>query len=113
MLRKTLSRALYGLLVALISPFAKERALARNLVAPGQFFEVFVDTPIKIAELRDPKGLYALARQGKLSDFTGISSVYETPFSPEIHLDTVTISPKQSAGVVMDYFKSGANLFKR
>lgn len=73
-------------LVSTISPFAVDRAKARALFAPGQFSEVFVDTPLSMCEARDPKGLYARARRGEIKDFTGIDSPYERPTQPELHL---------------------------
>ncbi len=84
-------------LTAFISPFRSERALARSLVADGEFIEVHVDTPLKIAEDRDPKGLYKKARRGELSNFTGIDSPYEAPEQPEIMIDTSTMSAEQAA----------------
>ena len=73
-------------LVSFISPFRSERRLARELMQPGEFFEVFVDTPLAEAEKRDLKGLYKKARRGELKNFTGIDSPYEAPEHPEIHL---------------------------
>lgn len=73
-------------LVSAISPFAADRAKARALFAPGQFSEVFVDTPLAVCEARDPKGLYARARRGEIQDFTGIDSPYEAPAAAELHL---------------------------
>ena len=73
-------------LVSAISPFAADRAKARALFAPGQFSEVFVDTPLAVCEVRDPKGLYARARRGEIQDFTGIDSPYEAPAAAELHL---------------------------
>jgi len=73
-------------LTAFISPFRAERRMARRLMADGEFVEVFVDTPLAVAEQRDPKGLYKKARKGELKNFTGIDSPYEPPESPEIHL---------------------------
>ncbi len=84
-------------LTAFISPFRSERALARSLVSEGEFIEVHVDTPLKIAEDRDPKGLYKKARRGELSNFTGIDSPYEAPEQPEIMIDTSTMSAEQAA----------------
>lgn len=75
-------------LVAFISPFRAERAMARALFGPGEFFEVFVDAPLPTCEQRDTKGLYARARNGELRDFTGIDSPYEAPEAPEVHLRT-------------------------
>lgn len=76
-------------LVSFISPFRAERRLARSLMAPGAFVEVFVDTPLEECERRDPKGLYAKARKGALKNFTGLDSAYERPEAPELVLDTV------------------------
>ena len=73
-------------LVSLISPFKTDRIMARGLFAPGEFIEVFVDTPLQTCEQRDVKGLYAKARKGDLKNFTGIDSAYEPPESPEVHL---------------------------
>jgi bifunctional enzyme CysN/CysC len=88
-------------LVSFISPFRAERELARNLVEPGEFCEVFVDTPLAVAEGRDPKGLYAKARRGELANFTGIDSPYEPPEQPEIRLDTTALSPVDAARAVV------------
>lgn len=83
-----------GLIVlsAFISPFRSDRDMVRGLFAPGEFIEVFVDTPLAVCEQRDPKGLYRKARAGKLKDFTGIDSPYEEPVEPEVRLDTSTMS---------------------
>jgi bifunctional enzyme CysN/CysC len=75
-------------IVAFISPFRAEREFARSLFAPGEFVEVFVDTPLDECERRDPKGLYAKARRGEIPAFTGISSPYEPPLAPEFHVRT-------------------------
>jgi bifunctional enzyme CysN/CysC len=76
-------------LVSFISPFRAEREMARALFQPGEFVEVFVDTPLAVAEQRDVKGLYAKARRGELRNFTGIDSPYEVPEHPEVHLHAV------------------------
>ena len=73
-------------LSAFISPFRADRQIARNLVNNGDFIEVFVDTPLKICEQRDPKGLYEKARSGNITNFTGIDSPYEIPGSPEVRV---------------------------
>ena len=73
-------------LCAFISPFRADRYIARNLVNNGDFIEVFVDTPLKICEQRDPKGLYEKARSGNITNFTGIDSPYEIPDNPEIRV---------------------------
>jgi len=88
-------------LVSFISPFRSERRMARELMAPGEFLEVFVDTPMAVAEQRDVKGLYAKARAGELANFTGIDSPYETPEHPEIRVDTTRLSPAQAAELIV------------
>ncbi len=80
-------------LTAFISPFRSERDMARHMFEEGEFVEVFVDTPLKVAEARDPKGLYKKARRGEIPNFTGITSPYEPPEAPEIHLHTEGQSP--------------------
>jgi len=92
-------------LVAFISPFRRERALARGLVGPGEFVEIFVDTPIAVAEARDPKGLYKKARRGELKDFTGIDSPYEPPLAPEIRIDTTLTSAQDAAEQIVGFLK--------
>ncbi|MFN0072024.1 MAG: sulfate adenylyltransferase subunit CysN [Chloroflexota bacterium] len=88
-------------LTAFISPFQAERRLARELLQEGEFIEVFVDTPLAVAEDRDPKGLYKKARRGELVNFTGIDSPYEPPVNPEIRIDTTELSPEQSADLII------------
>jgi bifunctional enzyme CysN/CysC len=92
-----------GLMVvtAFISPFRSERQLARDLVAEGEFIEVFVDTPLAEVEKRDPKGLYKKARRGELKNFTGIDSPYEAPESPEIRIETLKHSAEEAADLVV------------
>lgn len=75
-------------LVALISPYRKERASARALFAPGRFFEIYVDTPAAVCEQRDPKGLYARARRGEIPNFTGIDGSYQPPRAPDLVVRT-------------------------
>jgi len=84
-----------------ISPFASERQLARDLVDEGEFIEVFVDTPLKVCEQRDVKGLYAKARAGDLPNFTGVSSPYERPENPEIYIDGAALSAEEAAEFVV------------
>ena len=88
-------------LVSFISPFRSERQLARSLLGPGEFFEIYVDTPLAVAEARDPKGLYRKARAGKIRNFTGIDSPYEPPENPEIHIDAARVSAEQAAEQVI------------
>ncbi len=82
-------------IVSFISPFRAERDRARSLFEPGEFLEIFVDTPLPECERRDPKGLYAKARRGELANFTGIDSPYEPPVSPEVHLQTTLQTPDE------------------
>jgi len=84
-------------IVALISPFRADRALARALFEPGRFIEVFIDTALDVAEARDPKGLYKRARQGLLPAFTGIGSPYEPPLDAEVHIQTLSTSVEVAA----------------
>jgi len=88
-------------LASLISPFRADRAAARALLNEGEFFEVFVDTNLSIAEQRDPKGLYRKARSGALRNFTGIDSPYEVPESPELRVDTSLTSAEDAAEQVI------------
>jgi len=88
-------------LVSFISPFRAERRMARKLFEPGEFVEVFVDTPVAVAEARDPKGLFKKARRGELKNFTGVDSPYEAPEHPEIRVDTTRLSPEQAAAVIL------------
>ena len=88
-------------ITSFISPFANEREMARNLMEDNEFIEVFVDTPLEVCEKRDVKGLYAKARAG--ANFTGISSPYESPKSPEIRIDTTSISAEEAAEQIIDY----------
>jgi bifunctional enzyme CysN/CysC len=96
--------------VSFISPFRSERRMARELLAAGDFFEVFVDAPLAVAEARDPKGLYRKARQGELKNFTGIDSPYEVPERPEIHIDTVALSPDEAAERIVAYISAAGVL---
>ena len=84
-------------LVSFISPFRAERRMARALVPRGEFCEVFVDTPLDVAESRDPKGLYRKARHGELQNFTGIDSPYEPPEAAEVRVDTTITTPEDAA----------------
>jgi bifunctional enzyme CysN/CysC len=88
-------------LVSFISPFRAERRMAREAVEDGEFIEVFVDTPLEVAEQRDPKGLYAKARRGELTNFTGIDSAYEPPENPEVRVDTSAMTAEAAAEAVI------------
>ena len=88
-------------LVSFISPFRSERQLARELAQEGEFIEIYVDTPLKVAEERDVKGLYKRARAGEIKNFTGIDSPYEPPENPEIRVDTIASLPEDAAEIVV------------
>jgi bifunctional enzyme CysN/CysC len=92
-----------GLIViaSFISPFRAEREFARTCVRPSEFIEVFVDTPLAVAESRDPKGLFRKARRGELFNFTGVDSPYERPIDPEISIDTTQMLPEDAADVII------------
>lgn len=92
-------------LVSFISPFRGERRMARSLFAEGEFLEVFVDTPIEECERRDVKGLYAKARRGDLTNFTGIDSPYEAPEAPEVHLLAAASAPESSVEQIVTLLK--------
>lgn len=94
-------------LVSFISPFRDERRMARELVAEGEFIEVFVDTPIELCEQRDPKGLYKKARAGEIKNFTGIDSDYEPPENAELVLKSADHSVEELADQVIAYLKDG------
>lgn len=93
-----------GLIVitAFISPFRAERDMVRAMLPEGEFIEIFVDTPLSVAEERDVKGLYRKARSGELKNFTGIDSPYEAPEAPEIRIDTTTTSPEEAADLIAE-----------
>jgi len=93
-----------GLIVitAFISPFRQERQMVRDMMKPGEFFEVHIDTPLAEAEARDVKGLYRKARAGELSNFTGIDSPYEAPANPEIRIDTTRMTPEEAAELIVE-----------
>ena len=88
-------------LTAFISPFRAEREMVRNMLPEGEFVEIFVDTPLEVAEARDVKGLYKKARSGALKNFTGIDSPYEEPLSPEIRIDTGAMTIEEAAEYVI------------
>ncbi len=98
-----------GLIVmtAFISPFQADRDLVRGMLPEGEFIEVFIDTPLEVAESRDVKGLYKKARSGELKNFTGIDSPYEAPVSPEIHVDTTKMSAEDAAAMIVERLLGG------
>ncbi len=93
-------------LAAFISPFQNDRNQIRALVEEGEFIEVYIDTPLAICEQRDPKGLYHKARAGEIPEFTGISSPYEAPVNPELHVKTDTQDIEASVAQISDYLKA-------
>jgi bifunctional enzyme CysN/CysC len=92
-------------MVAFISPFRAEREMARELVGPGEFIEVFVDTPLETCEERDPKGLYKKARRGELRNFTGLDSPYERPSNPDLILDAVNNSANDLGDRIIHFMR--------
>ena len=94
-----------GLIVstAFISPFKADRAQARSIVNEGEFVEVFIDTPLAVCESRDPKGLYKKARAGEIPNFTGISSAFDVPENPDIHVKAADQTIEQCAEQIVDY----------
>ena len=96
-----------GLIVgtAFISPFRNERRMARKLLGDREFIEVFIDTPLAVAEQRDPKGLYKKARRGEIKNFTGIDSPYEAPEAPEIHLHTIDLTVDEAADRILAHLR--------
>ena len=90
-------------LTAFISPFKSDRQIARSLVKYDEFIEVFIDTPLEVCEQRDPKGLYKKARDGAIKNFTGISSPYEAPEEPQIHIKTDEHSIDECVDIVINY----------
>ena len=77
--------------------------MVRDMMLPGEFIEVYIDTPLAEAELRDVKGLYKKARAGQLANFTGIASSYEPPTAADIHIDTTKISAEEAAALIVEY----------
>ena len=93
-----------GLIVitAFISPFRLEREMARSLFEKNDFKEIYISTPLKVAEKRDPKGLYKKARQGKIPNFTGIDSIYEKPINPDLEIDTSKVSLSKAVKKILN-----------
>ena len=104
-----------GLIVitAFISPFAAERRMARDLFGADEFIEIFVDTPLEVAERRDPKRLYAKARRGELANFTGIDSPYEAPEAPELRIRTTELTSEQAAELILALLRERGMLASR
>ena len=92
-------------LVSFISPFRAERQIARQAMGDGEFIEIYVNTPLEVAEARDVKGLYAKARAGEIKNFTGIDSEYQPPRNAEIEINTVDMSAEEAAQKIVDYLE--------
>lgn len=90
-------------LTAFISPFISDRELVRSLFEKGRFLEVYIDSSLETCEKRDPKGMYQKARKGEIKNFTGISSPYEAPKNPEIHVDNNDVELNDAANQIIDY----------
>ena len=84
--------------------------MARALFESEEFAEIFIDTPLDVAEERDPKGLYKKARRGEIANFTGISSAYEAPENPELRLDTTDLSAREAAQAIVDLLERNGRL---
>ena len=97
-------------IAALISPFRADREGARRVFAPGRFVEVYVRCPLDVCMTRDPKGLYRRARQGLIADFTGVSSPYEEPLSPDVVVDTALMPPDACAGAILAHLERAFRL---
>ena len=94
-----------GLIVcaSFVSPFSKDRSLVKKIVGPSNYIEIYISTPLEVCEQRDVKGLYLKARSGKINNFTGISSPYEPPESPDIIVDTSTISIEEATTKIYNH----------
>src|SRR5690606_935942 len=89
-------------LASFISPFRRDRQMVRQMLEPGEFIEVYMNTPLAVCEQRDPKGLYRKARAGEIDNFTGISSPYEPPEQPEVTVNSSELNMEQSVKAVFD-----------
>ena len=93
-------------LTAFISPLKSDRQMAKNLVGEENFIEIFADCPLEVCEQRDVKGLYAKARKGLIKDFTGISSPFEAPEDPDVHVKTDEVSVEDGADEILEFLKN-------
>lgn len=93
-----------------VSPYRADRDEVRELMAEGDFLEVFIDTPVELCEDRDPKGLYAKARTGEITNFTGVSDPYEAPENPELVIKTSECTPEQAANQIIGLLKEKGKL---
>jgi adenylylsulfate kinase len=96
-----------GLIVitALISPMCEDRAMARGIIGPGKFIETYLSASLDTCARRDPKGLYAKARAGEITSFTGVSAPYEAPADPELKIDTAMLTPAESVANILGYLR--------
>ena len=96
-----------GLIVikSFISPYKKDRDMAKNVIGDNNFLEVYIDTPISECEKRDPKGLYKKVRSGELKNFTGIDDLYEEPENPAIVIPTLDYQPEEATDLIINYLK--------
>jgi len=97
-------------ITAFISPYRADRAIARDTVGAGSFFEVFCDTPLAVCEQRDPKGLYKKARAGEIKGFTGIDDPYEAPQKPELVIDASKVSPQEAAVTLCELLEAAGKI---
>ncbi|MBI4716679.1 MAG: adenylyl-sulfate kinase [Planctomycetes bacterium] len=97
-------------ITAFISPYRADRAVARQTVGAGNFFEVFCNTPIEVCEQRDPKGLYKKARAGEIKGFTGVDDPYEAPENPELTLDASKVSPQEAAVMLCEFLEGAGRI---
>jgi bifunctional enzyme CysN/CysC len=97
-------------MASFISPYRAERRAVRDLLEDGEFIEVFINTPLEVAEKRDVKGLYKRARAGEIKNFTGIDSEYQNPENPEIEIDTTKVSAEAAAEQIVSYLKDNGFL---
>ena len=99
-------------IASFISPTSVIRDMARTIIGPDDFIEIFVNAPIEVCESRDTKGLYLKARKGEIKEFTGISAPYEEPEHPELVIDTVNHTKEESAGLILDYLSKNGYIRK-
>ena len=95
-----------AVICAAVSPYRATRNQVRAMMPAGHFLETFVDTPVSVCEQRDVKGFYAKARAGEIKDFTGVNDPYEPPSSPEIRVETGTVTAEENARIIIRYLQS-------
>jgi len=105
---KIMADAGFICITAFISPYRADRDTVRARMEPGQFVEVYVNTPLTVCETRDPKGLYAKARANEIKEFTGISAPYEAPTKPELELPTHQLSLQESVAKIVEFLREEA-----